>query len=142
MSHKTCCGHDHGSCGHGHHEHHHEGPAGAEAAFIWSDSGTLRTIGSVGAGEAVRQTEQALLSCAQAAQVEGIVPGHIKALLTGGGQKIFLSVTEPGCCRRTQSGSGGDAVWQLAVDVILAVQPPEDIKACLEKLFEKRKEND
>lgn len=142
MSHGTCCGHDHSACGHSHHEHHHEGPAGAEEAFIWSRTGALRTTEPTTAEAAVRQTEQALLACAQAAQVEGIVPGHIKALLTGGGQKIFLSVTEPGRCCRQQSGCGGDAAWELTVDVILAIRPPDGITSCLETLFEERKEND
>ena len=73
------------------------------------------------------RVEQVLLEASRRVEVEGIIPGHLKALLKSGEAHAVLSVTRPGHCDRTCPQLPEEPrTWALTVNLISAVRPEED----------------
>ena len=132
------CGHEHHhdhdehcGCGHDHHHHGHElGEQIIHSAYTFSHEGVLNGE-PVTLVDAMDRVEKALLTASERIEVEGIIPGHLKALLKAGDVHAVLSVTRPGHCDRTCPQLPADArTWALTVNLISAVCPehePDDL---------------
>ena len=116
---------------------HGSGISYAENALVISRAGIL-SGGSTGVPEALARVQEALLRIGGSIAVNGVIPGHIKAALVGGGGRYILSVTAPGDCRVTEVLPQTKPTWQwlLTVNVISAVSPPNDPSALLDSLFQ------
>ena len=115
--------------------HHHHGEDVVDNALVLSRTG-LMAGGEMGLEEALRRGREALLALADAVEVEGIVPGHVKALLSCGNVSCTLSVTRAGVCdillpqEKTARG-----LWTATVNLISVIRPQEDPTPLLALLF-------
>ncbi len=129
----TPCGcQDHS--GHEHHHHHH-GEEVVDSALILSRSGSMAG-GEMALEEALERGKAALLELAGAVAVEGVVLGHIKALLSCGGVDCTLSVTRAGTCDvLAPKGAAARGCWTVTLNLISMVRPKEDLEPLLARLF-------
>ena len=116
---------------------HGSGISYAENALVISRAGIL-SGGSPETSEALAKVREVLLGIGDMIAVNGVIPGHIKAALVGGGGRYILSVTAPGDCRVTEVLPQTKPAWQwlLTVNVISAISPPDDPSALLDSLFQ------
>jgi len=80
------------------HEHHHEHESEAERAVSSSFviSRTRSFSGSFSPSELRQRAEQLFLILGSRADLDGIIPGHIKGVISApGGEKLGISVTRP-----------------------------------------------
>ena len=149
--HDCACGHDHArtnargdhNCSHSHgcdddHPRDHARRHGEEAvdnALVLSRSGRLAAPGPLTAGQAVERTKEVLLAVADAVAIEGIVPGHVKALLSHGDVRCTLSVTRNGVCDVLLPACRDAADWDVTVNIISVVKPPGDPSDLLDRVF-------
>lgn len=141
MSHPHTCEDPHCSCHdhHGqeehHHHHHHHGEEVVDSALILSRSGRMAG-GEMSREEAVQRGSRALLALAEAVAVEGVVLGHIKALLSCGGVDCTLSVTRTGTCDVLLSEEREvRGLWTATVNLISMVPAREDLEPLLRNLI-------
>lgn len=122
-------GHEH------HHHHHHHGEEVVDSALILSRSGPMAG-GEMALEEALERGRAALLELAGAVAVEGVVLGHIKALLSCGGVDCTLSVTRVGICDvLVPEGAAVRGSWTATLNLISMVRPKEDLEALLKRFF-------
>ena len=116
---------------------HGSGISYAENALVISRAGIL-SGGSPETSEALAKVREVLLGIGDMIAVSGVIPGHVKAALVGGGGRYILSVTAPGDCRVTGILPQTKPAWQwlLTVNVISAISPPDDPSALLDSLFQ------
>ena len=116
---------------------HGNGISYAENALVISRAGIL-SGGSPETSEALAKVREVLLGIGDMIAVNGVIPGHVKAALVGGGGRYILSVTAPGDCRVTEVLPQTKPAWQwlLTVNVISAISPPDDPSALLDSLFQ------
>ena len=114
----------------------HSGISYAENALVISRAGIL-SGDAMDIADALAKVRSTLLRVGDAIAVNGIIPGHIKAALVGGGGRCILSVTVPGDCVVTEvlPVKKTSREWLLTVNVISAVKPPEDPSTILDDLF-------
>lgn len=141
MSGQHTCGDPHCHCHdhHGqethHHHHHHHGEKVVDSALILSRSGPVAG-GEMSRAEAVERGSRALLALAEAVAVEGVVLGHVKALLSCGGVDCTLSVTRAGTCDVLLSEEREvRGCWTATVNLISMVPAREDLEPLLHVLF-------
>ena len=123
--------HEHCSC----HDHHH-GEQVIESALVFSRTGQLLGGKPLALREAAEAVRSALLAAAELVAIEGIVPGHLKALLRHGETRCTLSVTRAGICDVLLPPETDQPLpWELTVNIISAIRPTGDITNSITHLF-------
>ena len=144
---KDCgCGHDH-ELDHEHdhdhggipHEHDPEAEALIEGSLIVAKTGAMRFDTPVSADDAVARLADGLDRIAQALAVDGLVAGHIKALLTCDAGSTTVSVTRVGTAdivnHENWVGTTQIDQAQLALNMLSVVNADVDAEAMAEELF-------
>ncbi|NLA85904.1 MAG: hypothetical protein GX847_01200 [Clostridiales bacterium] len=104
------CHHGHGHQGHGHdhynhsHEHHREAEELVEFALKKSVRRALYFDTPVSAKAVALEKLSALSEIAELIAFEGVILGHIKALLDFGERKVSISITRLDECRQSFDG--------------------------------------
>ncbi len=127
------------NCGCHDHHHHHHGEEVIENALIYSRAGRFSSENPLTLGEAADKVRGVLLAIADVLAVEGMVLGHVKALLHADNASCTLSSTHVGECTLTYTAEGSPesraSEWELTVNVISAVKPENDPIGLLDPLF-------
>ena len=124
--------HDHD---HDHHHHHHHGEEVVDSALVLSRAGVMAG-GEMDREEAVARGRTVLLDLAAAVAVEGMVLGHVKALLSCGETRCTLSVTRAGTCDvPAPEGPPVRGTWTATVNLISLHKPETDLEPIFRQLF-------
>ncbi len=126
--------HDH-EHDHHHHHHHHHGEEVVDSALVLSRTGDMAG-GEMDREEALARGRAVLLDLAAAVAVEGMVLGHVKALLSCGETRCTLSVTRAGVCDAAAlEGPEVRGAWTAVVNLISLHQPETDLEPIFRRLF-------
>lgn len=106
-----------------------------DSALVLSRTGDMAG-GELDREEAVARGEAALLRLADAVAVEGMVLGHVKALLSCGEARCTLSVTRAGECDVVApEGPPVRGTWTATVNLISLKKPERDLTPIFQELF-------
>lgn len=125
---------------HDHHAHgHDEARELVENAFVFSKKEELRLERAMPLAALERALDSALRGAARQFGVEGVILGHMKALLRSGGEWAAYSITRLDSADKTYSPGWRPEEYveqiELTVNIISAVQPNELDETALQTIF-------